>query len=123
MEMKLSYYILNEDDEVIAIFKDEEYARDYLDYMMISEDYCKKGVVNESIFRFEEHDAKYHTMEDSSLNKKQHMQCRRFRYYDVENDYGYCFLIDEILEGHDDACGMISERDELLQQNTEETGN
>lgn len=121
--MKLSYYILNEHDEVIAIFKDEEYARDYLDHIGLSEVYCKKGVVNESIFRFEEHDAKYHTMEDSSLNKKQHMQCRRFRYYDIENDYGYCFLIDEILEGHDDACGMISERDELLQQNTDETGN
>lgn len=67
--MKLSYYILNENDEVTAIFQNEEYARDYLDYMGLSENYCKKGVVNESIFRFEEHDAKYHTMEDSSLNK------------------------------------------------------
>ena len=120
--MKLSYYILNENDEVIAIFKDEEYARDYLDYMMIPEEYCKKGVVNESVFRFEEHDAKYHTMEDSSLKKKQHIQCRRFRYYDVENDYGYCFLIDEIIQGHDDACSMIRERDELLQKNTNTSG-
>lgn len=106
-----AYYILDNENKVIAIFKNEEYARDYLEHMIIEEDNCKIGIIPESIFRFDEYDAKYHTMRDSSLNKKQHMQCRRFRCYDIEDDSGYCFLTDQIIQGHDRACGMIERRE------------
>lgn len=106
--MQLVYYIFNDLGEVLAIFTSEELAIDYLEHMFMDESNCKQGMLGESVFRFEEHDAKYHTMQDSSIEKKRHIECKRFKkFHQSDDDLGYCFFMDEIVNGLDLACNMI----------------
>lgn len=111
--MKQCYYILDDMSNVIAIFQNEEFARDYLDHMLMEEDNCHIGVLADNVFRFEEHDAKYFTLKDSSLKQKRHQHCKRFTFFnlkDISDDKGYCLLRDDIVNGLDQACGMIEEQ-------------
>ena len=103
--MQKVYYIFDYDGDVIAIFKNEDFARDYLYHLGIDEEYCKIGMLSDSVFFFEEHDAKYHTFEDSSLKIKTHKDCRRFKKFNDEE--GYCFLTDERVNAYDKSCSMI----------------
>lgn len=107
--MQLVYYIFDDAGNVLAIFNSEELAIDYLEHMFMDESNCKQGVVGESIFRFEEHDAKYHTLKDSSITEKRHLDCKRFvKLHESEDDStGYCFFIDEMVDGLDSACNLI----------------
>ena len=102
--MQTSYYIFDDEGAVIAIFKDEEFARDYLYHLGITEDYCKIGILNDNVFIFEEHDAKYH-MQQSSLNTYMHQDCKRFKR--ISEEIGYCFLTDENVVPYGDACNAI----------------
>lgn len=108
--MQLSYYVFNDLGEVLAIFTSEELAIDYLEHMFMDTNNCKKGYVADNVFRFEEHDAKYHTMEDSSLHQKKHIECKRFKKINTTNDMGYCFFTDEFVDGIEQACNMIKEK-------------
>lgn len=105
--MQTVYYIFDTDMNVIAIFKDEEFARDYLYHLGIDEEYCKKGMLGKSVFKFDEHDAKYYNFKDSSLNSKMHKDCKRFKKVYEYDEEGYCFLMDEKVYGYDEACTMI----------------
>lgn len=99
------YYILDDEGKTIAIFKDEDFARDYLYHLGLDEDYCKLGVLSKNVFIFDQHDAKYHTLEDSSLKVKSHQECNRFRR--LSNDTGYCFFRDEAVYAYNRACSAI----------------
>lgn len=105
--MQTSYYIFDDEGEVIAIFKDESFARDYLYHLGVDEEYCRIGVLGENVFQFDEHDAKYHTLTDSSLKIKTHKDCKRFRQRFNDDEEGYCFLTDEQVSAHDRSCSMI----------------
>ena len=106
--MQEVYYIFDGDGEVIAIFKDEEFARDYLYHLGVDEEFCRIGILGESVFRFEEHDAKYYKIgEDSSLRIKTHNECKRFRVAYEDDMEGYCFLTDENVMAYDKCCSMI----------------
>lgn len=117
INMQTCYYIFNDIGDVIAIFKNKEFAQDYLDHMMMPEDNCRIGMLADNVFRFEEHDAKYHTLQDSSLKDKRHMDCDKFHQYYVtsvtpssEMTKGYCFLNDIVVDAFDKACNIIQER-------------
>ena len=99
------YYILDDEGQTIAIFKDEDFARDYLYHLGLDEEYCRLGVLSNNIFMFEQHDAKYHTLEDSSLKVKSHYECSRFKR--INDDIGYCFFRDEPVYTHNKACSAI----------------
>lgn len=104
--MQTSYYIFDDEGEVVAIFKDEAFARDYLYHLGVDEEYCKIGMLSENVFQFSEHDAKYHMLTDSSLKIKTHQDCRRFKQL-FDGEEGYCFLTDEAVNAHDRSCSMI----------------
>ena len=99
------YYILDDEGETIAIFKDEEFARDYLYHLGLDEEYCKIGVLGKNTFMFDQHDAKYHTLQDSSLKVKSHYECDRFRR--INDDIGYCFFRDDTVNAYNRACSAI----------------
>ena len=99
------YYIFDDEGNVIAIFSDEAFARDYLYHLGIDEDYCKIGMLGESVFDFDQHDAKYYTLQDSSLKVKVHKDCKRFK--KIDDETGYCFLTDEQVNACDNSCTMI----------------
>jgi hypothetical protein len=104
--MQKSYYIFNDDGDVLAIFKNEEFARDYLDHMGLNEDYCGIGMLSENVYVFEEHNAKYY-MESPTLKQSMHKHCRRFK--QVDDNTGYCFLTNEMVAPYDKNCTMIEE--------------
>ena len=110
--MQLSYFIINDINEVIAIFTDEVLAREYLEYMMMDDSNCKIGMLPDSTFWFEEHDAKYYTLENSSLDTKRCMDCSRFKEYNNDNgeSLGYCFLNDEMVDAFQKACNLLQEK-------------
>lgn len=108
--MQTSYYIFDDEGEVIAIFKNEEFARDYLYHLGVDEEYCRIGMLGESVFNFEEHDSIHYTLQDSSLKVKTHKDCKRFRQPFTDTDEGYCFLTDEQVHAHDRGCSMIEVR-------------
>lgn len=102
------YYIFDDEGNVIAIFNDESFARDYLYHIGADEEFCRIGVLSENVFDFQQHDAKYHTLEDSSLKMKLHRECRRFR--PMTENVGYCFLMDEQVDAYDKACTMMEKK-------------
>ena len=104
------YYIFDEDENVIAIFTDEAFARDYLYHIGANEEKCKIGMISSRVFNFDEHDAKYHTLQDSSLKRKIHRDCKRFKEIDSNGVIGYCFLTDEKVNGYKTCCTMIEEK-------------
>ena len=105
--MQKSYYIFNDDGEVIAIFKEEEFARDYLDHMGLPEDNCGIGMLPENVYVFAEHNAKYY-MESPTLKQSVHKNCRRFK--QIDDTCGYCFLTNETVEAYGHNCTMIEEK-------------
>lgn len=105
--MQTSYYIFDDEGEVIAIFKDEAFARDYLYHLDVNEEYCRIGMLSENVFIFEEHDAKFYTLQDSSLSIKTHKDCSRFKIAHIDDEEGYCFLTDEKVNAHEQCCTMI----------------
>ena len=104
------YYIFDEDENVIAIFTDEAFARDYLYHIGANEGNCKIGVLSENTFDFQQHDAKYHTLQDSSLQRKVHKDCKRFKALNTDEVVGYCFLTDEKVNAYQSCCTMIEEK-------------
>lgn len=104
------YYIFDDEKNVIAIFIDEAFARDYLYHIGADEDNCKIGILSSNVFDFQQHDAKYHTLQDSSLQRKTHHDCRRFRAIDADGLIGYCFLTDEKVNGYKPCCTMVEEK-------------
>ncbi|MBO5476315.1 MAG: hypothetical protein J6A15_00990 [Clostridia bacterium] len=105
--MKESYYIFDNEGEVMAIFRDEAFAIDYLNYLGLSEENCSIGVLSESVFNFENHNIKYH-LKDPSLIQYMHKDCRRFR--SVNKDMGYCFYTDEQVEPYEKCCTAIERK-------------
>lgn len=105
--MKKAYYILNDIEETIAIFTEEYFAREYLAYMDMDVSNCRIGMLADNIFRFNEHDAKYYTLEDSHIDKKCCVECVRFKPYNEWNNDGYCFYIDEEVNGMQEACNLF----------------
>lgn len=105
--MQKSYYIFNYNGDVLAIFKDEEFARDYLDHMGLKEHNCGIGMLPDSIYIFEEHNAKYY-MESPTLKKSMHKNCRRFK--QLDDDIGYCFLMNEAVDPYAPNCTMMEEK-------------
>jgi len=105
--MQRSYYIFNDDGDILAIFKDEEFARDYLDHMGLKEQNCGIGMLPDNIYIFEEHNAKYY-MEQPTLKQSIHKNCRRFK--EIDKGVGYCFLMNETVNAYDSNCTMIEER-------------
>lgn len=99
-----AYYIFDNEGEVLAIFKDKEFALDYLYYLEADEDNCKIGILNKSVFAFEEHDATYH-LKDPRIYNHIHKECKRFRA--VDEDLGYCFYTDEQVKPYDICCTTI----------------
>ena len=106
--MQESYYIFTNEGEVIAIFQSEDFARDYLYHLGLDEGCCKIGMLPDNTFNFEEHDSKYHTMENSSLNTLSHRECSRYR--PITESVGYCFLTDEQVNGFKKCCTMVEEK-------------
>lgn len=106
--MQESYYIFTDEGEVIAIFQSEDFARDYLDHLGLDESYCSIGILSDNVFNFQEHDAKYHTLDSSLLNGLMHMDCKRYR--PISESIGYCFFVDEKINGYRKCCTMIEER-------------
>lgn len=102
------FYIFDDEENVIAIFTEEGFARDYLYHIGVAEDNCKIGVLSKNIFDFQQHDAKYHTLQESSLVRKIHQDCKRFRR--IDDLVGYCFLMDEKVNPYEQCCTMIEEK-------------
>lgn len=105
--MQQVFYIFDDEGEVIAIFKDEEFARDYLYHLGVDEEYCRVGMLADSVFSFAEHDAKYYTFKDSSLKMKTHKDCTRFKVANPDDEEGFCFLTDEEVNAYDECCTMV----------------
>lgn len=107
--MKQVYYILNDLNETIAIFTEEYFAREYLAYMDMDINNCRIGMLADNIFRFDEHDAQYYTLEDSHINKRRCIECNKFKAFSEIEDNGYCFFIDEAVNGLQQACNLFEE--------------
>ena len=105
--MQKSYYIFNEDGDIIAIFKEEEFAKDYLDHMGLKEHNCGIGMLPDNTYIFEEHNAKYY-MESPILKQSIHKHCCRFR--QIDEYTGYCFLMNETVSAYDPNCTMMEEK-------------
>ena len=106
--MQESYYIFTDEGEVIAIFQSEDFARDYLYHLGLDESSCRIGMLPDNVFNFEEHDAKYYTMEDSSLDTISHRECIRYR--PITDVVGYCFFIDDKVNGFKKGCTMAEKK-------------
>ncbi len=105
--MQESYYIFNKDGEVIAIFQEEAYAIDYLYHLGLERDSCRIGILGESVFDFNQHDAKYH-LKQNHINSYMHKDCKKFRFIDKYE--GYCFFIDENVKPYERCCNAIDKR-------------